>query len=277
MTVHAEFQQKNGDDPTMDWLAARLGKVTASEIGSLVTDKGEMRKGEMVKTFLAEKLAEVWQGSPLDAFQSFSMGQGVILESKAIPYAALMYDLEIRQVGFIETDDQRAGCSPDGVCFGDYVFKPDAPTPFLKGCDAWGGDAWTGIEIKCPELKTHVKYLIDGKLPQIYAPQVQMSMWVTGCETWHFMSWNRTLPAFHVLVERDDLFQDAITDALALFYPQFDAGIKRLEEINGGPNKNRVNLTGRPETQNRATGQPGASTSILNGSPSPEPNWDLTP
>lgn len=238
MIVHAEYRQKNGDDPTLEWLAARLGKVTASEINSLVSDKGEVRKGETPKTFLAEKLAESWQGAPLDAFQSFAMGQGVILEEKAVPYAALMYDLEIKQVGFIETHDGRAGCSPDGVCFGDdpKIFLPNEPTALAENPN------WTGMEIKCPELKTHVKYLIDGKLPAQYMPQVQFSMWVTGCNTWHFMSWSRVLPAFHVLVERDEEFQEAISEALALFYPLFDNGMKRLQEINGGPNKNRVNL-----------------------------------
>jgi len=259
MIVHAEFQQKNGDDPTLSWLAARLGKVTASDASCLITDKGEVKKGEGPKTFLAEKLAEWWQGSPLDAFQSFAMGNGVILESKAIPYAALMYDLEIKQVGFIETEDHRAGASPDGVCFGDdpKIFLPYSPT-FLDS-----NPNWSGIEIKCPELKTHVKYLIDGKCPPAYLPQLQFSMWVTGCDTWHFMSWSRTLPAFHVLVEKDGTFQDSITDALALFYSQFDAGIKRLTEINGGPNKNRVVLRPQPDNQNPSNGQPDGKGAIL--------------
>lgn len=246
MIVHAHFQQKNGGDPTFEWLSVKLGKVTASEIGNLVSDKGEVRKGDMVKSYLAQKLAEDWQGSPLDMFGgSLAMSNGNFLEERAIPYAALMYDLEIRQVGFIETKDNRAGCSPDGVMFGDdpTIFLPDKPTQMEPN------PKWSGIEIKCPELKTHVKYLIDGKLPPQYAPQCQFSMWVTGCQTWHFMSWNRTLPAFHVVVERDEAFQDAITDALALFYPQFDAGMKRLIEINGGPNKHRVELGSRKSDQ----------------------------
>jgi YqaJ-like viral recombinase domain len=241
--VHAEYRQKNGDDPTLSWLSARLGKVTASEIENLITNKGEVKKGEGPKTFLAEKLAESWQGAPLDSFQSFAMGQGVVLEEKAIPYASLMYDLEIAQVGFIETNDGRAGCSPDGIMFKDegITLNKEVPTVLISQA------GWSGLEIKCPELKTHVKYLLSGELPAQYMPQVQFSMWVTGCETWHFMSYNRTLPAFHVIVERDEEFQDAISEALALFYPQFDKGMKRLEEINGGPNKNRVNLVPKRE------------------------------
>lgn len=250
MIVHAHFKQKNGDDPSLDWLNIRLGKVTASEISSLITDKGAVKTGEGPKTFLAEKLAESWQGSPIDMFSgSFAMNQGTILEGNAIPYAALMYDLEIRQVGFIETHDGRAGCSPDGVCFGDdpKIFLPNEPTALAEN------PKWTGIEIKCPELKTHVKYLLAGELPAQYMPQVQFSMSVTGCDTWHFMSWSRILPAFHVIVEREDEFQEAISEALALFYPLFDNGMKRLTEINGGPNKNRVNLVPKRE-------QPSAET-----------------
>ena len=239
MIVHSHIKQKNAGDPTMEWLGIKLGKVTASEISSLVTDKGAIKTGEGPKTYLAEKLTESWQGSPLDMFGgSLAMSNGNILEESAIPYAALMYDLEIKQVGFIETHDGRAGCSPDGVCFGDdpKIFLPNEPTALAENPN------WTGMEIKCPELKTHVKYLIDGKLPAQYMPQVQFSMWVTGCNTWHFMSWSLVLPAFHVLVDRDEQFQDAISEALAAFYPLFDNGMKRLQEINGGPNKNRVNL-----------------------------------
>jgi hypothetical protein len=228
MIVHAHFKQKNGDDPTFEWLQARVGVVTASEVGNLVTDAGEIRKGEMPKSYLYRKLAETWQGAPLDSFQGFAMGQGALLESEALPQAELLYDVSARQVGFITTDDGRFGCSPDGIDFCDAIFNDDKPTRLNPY------DSFTGLEIKCPELPTHIKYLVQGVLPPEYAPQVQMSMLVTGCPDWHFMAYRRKLPTFHLIVHRDEKFQKAISDALEAFWTTFQAGLAKLTDLNGG-------------------------------------------
>ena len=46
------------DQGGSDWLQARLGKVTASEAGEIMTPLFAIKDGETPKTYLAKKLAE---------------------------------------------------------------------------------------------------------------------------------------------------------------------------------------------------------------------------
>jgi len=231
MKIHAHFKQKNGGDPTLEWQLARVGIVTASEADSLISPIGKIRTGEGVESYLCKKLAERWIGGQLpSAFSgSFAMEQGNIVEEQAIPFAAFEYGLDIQQVGFVSTDCGRTGCSPDGLIgFDASKFSKTAPTPYKLS----GGES--GIEIKCPNLDTHIKYLLAGKLPTDYVAQVQFSMHITGCQTWHFLSYRRNLPALHLVIQRDDKFQESLAQALGEFNQKFDAAMAKLVEINGG-------------------------------------------
>jgi hypothetical protein len=199
---------------SLEWLQLRAGIPTASEFDQLVTPKFKIRTGEMPRSYLARKLAEKWQEAPLAGFQSLDMEFGNILEDEAKPFYELTFNEPIQSVSFCTTDDGRVGCSPDGL------IDPDG-----------------GIEIKCPEPNTHVKYLLNGDLPDDYAPQVHGSMYVTGRPWWKFMSYRRHFPPVILLIERDDEIQKTIGEALDMFLEQFDAGWKKLCEINGGPPK----------------------------------------
>ena len=198
---------------SLEWLTARAGIPTASEFDNLVSPTGKIRTGETPKTYLASKLAEAWSGSPLSDFNSWAMDQGNLLEEEARPWAAFEFGKEIQQVGLITTDDGRVGASPDGIC----------------------GDQ--GLEIKCPQPTAHVKYLLNGVLPDDYIMQVQGGMWVTGFTSWLFISYSRRMPKLVLTVERDDKIQNAISEALALFMGNFDDGWKRLCDLNDGPPK----------------------------------------
>jgi hypothetical protein len=235
MKISAHFQQKNGGDPTVEWMLARVGIVTASEMDNLITPEGKMRTGDTPKTYMYKKIAERWIGGGLASFNSFSMEQGQILEEKALPYAAVKYDLDIQQVGFITTNDGMVGCSPDGLIGFDANWLKDSPTPYNT---MRGGES--GIEIKCPELHTHIKYLLAGELPKDYVAQVQGSMYVTGCPTWHFLSYRRNMPPLHLVIERDEKFQANLKTALDSFMKQYFAELARLITINGGEPDNKT-------------------------------------
>lgn len=203
---------------SVDWAILRSGIPTASEMGNLVTDNLEVRKGEMPKTYVAKKLAEWWTGGPLAEFNSFDMEQGSILENEAIPFIALERGIKIERVGFVTTDDGATGCSPDGIAE-----------------DEWGEKE--GWEMKCPRIETHVRYLLTGTVPKEYLPQIHASLFVTGWQRWHFVSYRRRLPALILKVERDDEAQTNIEEALESFWHHFEEGKKRLCELNGGPPK----------------------------------------
>jgi len=190
-----------------EWLNARLCKVTASEAGEILTPEFEIRKGETPKTYLAKKLAEKALNRPIDGFSTFATENGEILEMEARAWFALEHDqYTVRQVGFIEGDDGRCGCSPDALL-----------------------DEDGGLELKCPQPTNHVKYLLEGTLPKDYAVQVHFSMFVTGRPYWMFVSYRRKLPPFVLRVERDEAIMAKIQAALTAFYARFDEAMKILK------------------------------------------------
>lgn len=207
MIVHREFQQGSAA-----WLEARSALPTASEFDNLISPTWEIRKGQMPATYLCRKLAEWWLGGPIADLGSFAMEQGNILEDEAKPWFSLEYGQEIESVGFITTDDGKIGASPDG----------------LLGDDS-------GIEIKCHEAQTHVRYLLEGGVPKDYLAQVHGSMYVTGRPTWTFLSYRRRFPNLVVTVARDEAIQTYLGEALAKFMQRFESGKARLTELNGGP------------------------------------------
>jgi len=194
---------------TPEWLALRLGKVTASEIDALVSPLGKIRTGKGPETYLYEKLCERLLGySPANDANSFAMAQGVILESEARPYYAFTYDVEVATPGFITTDDDRCGCSPDGLI---------------------GDDC--GLEIKCPQPARALEYLMTGEVPSEYVMQVQFSMYVTGRPWWVFMSYSRQFPPLVLRVERDEKIQATLATAVEIFAEKFESAFSRVTAL----------------------------------------------
>jgi len=192
----------------LEWLTLRMGRVTASEMDNLITPTFEQRKGEMPHSYLCSKLAEAWRGKPLPGFSSHATEQGQILEDEARRWYCFEFDQEqVHNVGFVEHDNGRCGASPDALI---------------------GEDG--GLELKCPEPQTHVKYLLGGELPKIYTAQVHMSLYVTQRPWWRFVSYRRGFPPFVLKVERDEAICEKIEAALESFYKTYDAAMKKLRD-----------------------------------------------
>lgn len=199
------------DQGSGDWLTARVGIPTASEFHNLVTPLGKVKTGGAVDTYLYQKLGEKWVGSPLMSFAGGVLEQGKLLEEEVLPWYELVYDKTIDRVGFVTTDDGRAGASPDGLVGGS-----------------------SGLELKAPQPPAHCRYLIEGGVPDDYIMQVQGCLYVTGFKTWEFLSYCRGFPAHRVVVSRDEKIMTALAEALKSFNARFDECWKRLIEMNGG-------------------------------------------
>lgn len=197
---------------SLEWLLARSGVVTASEMDALITPKFKIKTGEGPKSYLAQKVAEKWIGGPLPSFMTLDMEFGKILEEECLPAYEFQTNDTITRVGLCLTDDGRVGCSPDG----------------LLGDDG-------GIEAKCPRPDTHVKYLLNGEVPDDYLVQVHAAMYVTGRPWWRFVSYHRRLPMLILTVQRDEEKQAIIAEALTMFLAYYDDAYNRLCDINGGP------------------------------------------
>lgn len=210
---------------SVEWGRIRAGLPTASEFDRLVTPKFKVRSGEMVQTYLASKLAEWWLGGPMISACVWDMDQGKILEEEARPWLSLELNREIHQVGFVTTDDGKVGCSPDGLI--------STGLTLIQG----GHDYSDGVEIKCPQPTAHVKALITGEVPDEYLAQVHGGMFVTGCDSWKFVSYRRGFPKLVLTVRRDATIQSALHAALDGFLFKLEAAKEHLLDLNGGPPK----------------------------------------
>ncbi len=224
MKVHTDMEQGS-----LQWLMVRAGKVTASEMGELVTPLGKVKTGDGPRSYLIQKVTERWTGKPIDQEGGiWNLEQGQVLEDYAKPAFVLETGLEIQKAAFIESNDGDCGCSPDALTDG------------------------AGVEIKCPHLETHIRYLLDGKLPLAYVAQVQMSMYVTGFVKWHFFSFRRSMPNLHLVVDVDEDYQNAIWEALSAFLPALSASFAKLCNLNGGPPK-KANIPAEPSWVTQST------------------------
>jgi hypothetical protein len=167
-----------------EWWEARFGVPSASNAGRIFTAK-TMKPSAQAYDYACELIAETLC-PPIPQYivkdyESLAMRKGTECEPEARRWFAFEKGFEVKEVGFCISDCGRRGCSPDGLC-------------------SDGG----GLELKCPLPKTHVAYLLDGKLPDAYVGQVHMSMIVTGYDHWWFQSYCSGFPAFLLRVERDD-------------------------------------------------------------------------
>jgi hypothetical protein len=128
------------------------------------------------------------------------MEQGMKLEAEA----RCSYELEhatepVSEVGFVLADCGMFGGSPDALV----------------------GESG-GVEIKCPNPSTHIRYMRDGTLPNEYKCQVHGYMIVTGRDWWSFFSYARHLPPLHVRVKRDE-FTAKLEAELMSFCQRYNA------------------------------------------------------
>ncbi len=194
------------------WLRVRMGRVCASEMGNLLTPKLAIKTGEGPHTYLCKKLVEVWRGEPTPTQGTWQMEAGNIVEDEARPWFELQHSVDVEQVGFCESDDGKSGCSPDGLI--EAFANLDGPG---------------GLEIKCPEAHTHVKYLLGGVLPDEYVAQVHASMFVTGRKWWKFLSYRRHFPAFQITVHRDEKIMKTVGEAIAAYSEKFNNALDRMK------------------------------------------------
>lgn len=169
-----------------EWLAIRMGRATASCFSNLITSTG--KRSTSLPKYAKTLAAETLMGQPEESFKSDWMQRGNDIEPLARAWYEFQTDIEIEEVGFIISDCDTYGCSPDGLSPG------------------------SGLELKCPKAETHIGYLIDQKLPSTYVAQVQGCMWVSERDQWDFVSWHPSLPPLLLTVGRDAEFIATLSD-----------------------------------------------------------------
>jgi len=198
----------NIEQGTPEWLAARAGMVTASRIVDVMAKPETAARTNYMAQIVAEILTNQPQGG---TFSNAAMEFGTEQE----PFARSAYEVTrgvlVDQVGFVyHPTIQRAGASPDGLV-GEGL-----------------------VEIKCPQMATHLQYQIEQKIPPKYQKQM---LWQLACteKNWcDFISFRPELPEkLQLLVirfNRDDKEIKKIETEVIKFLNEAD---QLLEKLNG--------------------------------------------
>lgn len=197
---------------TEAWHQLRLGKITASRIADVIA---QIKSGEAASRadYRIELVCERLTGKPTEGFTNAHMERGIELE----PFARAWYEVErgefVKQVPFIDHPTiKNAGASPDGIV-GEGL-----------------------IEIKCPMTKTHIKYLLDDRVPAKYMPQMAWQMACTESKWVDFVSYCPELPAdmqmFIKRYERDDAYIAELEAKVIEFDQEVEQVIARLRGHN---------------------------------------------
>ena len=189
----------NFEQRTPEWEAMRLGRTGGSEAIGLSTDARS-------KTLLITKLAEILTGSIPEQFTSEAMQDGIDNEPIAIAEYEAREFCAVNHVGYITNDDyQYLGLSPDGLVY----------------CKLFGDDSTAiigAVEVKCPQPKSHIKCILEDKVPAEYRNQVAQYFVILPDLEWvDFVTYNAAVtskPYHKIRVTRQD-YTKLIQDHLA--------------------------------------------------------------
>ena len=188
-----------------EWFAARAGNPGASSFDKIITTKGAPSK--QAHLYMCELAAEAITGVKAEGYTNDAIQRGIELEPEAIEFYEFAKGVTVERVGLCYKDeDKKFHASPDGLIGEDGL-----------------------IELKCPMSKTHVSYILDGKMPTAYFQQVQGQLLVTGRKWVDFMSYYTGLKPFIIRVEPNKEFHKALSAQLDQFAYALAATIRELK------------------------------------------------
>jgi len=155
---------KDIDQGTEEWLAMRIGWITASRFKDVKAGGA----GKTRLSYMYQLAAEALTDSREEGYTSEYMQWGTETE----PQARSMYEFstnnDVEQIAFIKLGgENKIGCSPDGLISNDGM-----------------------VEFKCPKTTTQIETFLSGKMPTGHAAQVQGQLWVAQREWCDFVSFD---------------------------------------------------------------------------------------
>lgn len=196
-----------------EWFAARAGIATASCFASILAT---IKNGEAAerRNYRARLVVERLTGRCVESFSTPAMKQGTEREPLARDAYMVRTGNLVSEIGFIRHDEIECGGSPDGLVDDDGL-----------------------LEIKAPELATHLEYLRlpAGACPSRYAAQVQGQLWLAERAYCDFVSYNPDFPEHLQLVvrrvPRDEKAIASIKFAVGLFMEEVRAEESEIRSL----------------------------------------------
>lgn len=208
-----------------EWHLARVGSITGSMYRTI---RDTLKRGPNAGGYKEAALDYAWQvamervtGQSHDTvFQTRAMEYGKRLEAEAREAHAMLWDLDIEQVGYIGTDDGRFGVSVDGLIN-------------LDG----------GSEYKCLVSNARLRRVVDEEDISEFMDQCQGGMLWTEREWWHLCfhlpsmagqpavrgeKYERRGPVVCFPVARDDKYIKSLQEDLEKFDEQVERYAQKI-------------------------------------------------
>lgn len=201
-------------EPRDKLLAALAGRVTNLPVSHLAgtVDARHTAICKVLGAISGCDVPDQWEvdptGPPPKNPALWAIWNGIRQEPAAVAAFEDWSGETIIDVGFCEHKSSVVGCSPDGLIMGKPI----------------------GFEGKAPLPSTHVRYLLDGKLPDVYRDQIHFSMAVTGAKGWWFQSYCEGLPPFRILTERDD-YTERMVEGIVEFQECLESARQEIESL----------------------------------------------
>lgn len=190
ITHHPDMIQ--GSD---EWLAARCGLLTASEMKLIITPTLKIAANDKTRAHAYELAAQRITGYVEPSYVSDDMLRGQTEEIEARILYAERY-APVREIGFITNDEWgfTIGYSPDGLVGDDGL-----------------------IECKSRRQKYQIQTITTNEVPEEHVIQVQTGLLVSGRAWLDYVSYSGGLPMATIRVYPDEKVQAAIIEAATKF------------------------------------------------------------
>ena len=195
---------------TDDWMADRLGKVTASRIADVVAKGRGSAPSVTRQEYLVQIALERLTGQAVESYTNAAMQWGVDNEPAALDQYGFVKGVTVEPVGFVvHPTIKMSGASPDGLVSDDGL-----------------------VEVKCPKSHTHWATLKGDRIAARYIDQMQWQMECTGRAWCDFVSFDPRFPPEHQLhirrIAADPDRQTFLRDGVINFLNDLEADLHDL-------------------------------------------------
>jgi putative phage-type endonuclease len=201
------FDVEQGSD---EWLLLRAGLITGSKISDVMAKGAGIVRNKYLTKLSIERITK----TPIQMdFKSAAMIKGNADEPLAREHYEFINDVDAVQVAFVHHQTiENCGASPDSLIGDDGL-----------------------LEIKCPNIETHVGYLLTKKIPGNYMSQMQWQMACTGREWCDWMTYCKDMPihirSMIIRVFRDEQRISEMEIAVKIFNDEVDELTLKLGQM----------------------------------------------
>lgn len=199
---------------TEEWRLARCGSLGASSMHEAMA-KIKTGWGASRANLMGRLIAERLTGVPQDGYSNAAMQWGTDVEPEARAAYAFMRDADVTEIAIVlHPTIAGSHASPDGLV----------------------GEAGL-VEIKCPNVATHIETLLTGAIAEKYVIQTQWQMACTGRKWADFVSYDPRMPEemqlFIKRIHRDDKRIAEMEACAVEFILEMEDKIARLKAAVG--------------------------------------------